>query len=158
MVAGVVTILILAPIAERTKTTDTAVIQKRLALYDDMGRNINAIRSFCQAVGRWKEYDPTKLIAFKRELDDIVFNNRFIISERTFHAYREFIKAHFQEWRGARLDAGVRLDRPVIAARMGKDLSEWRGQLSEDKVTVSEQERAYNALVQQLRSELHIVQ
>lgn len=83
------------------------IIEKRIALYDEIAPNLNLVYCFCAWVGYWKDITPAKMIETKRELDKIVNIYSPLIGEDFRKKYQSFIHGAFFPYQGPGKDAKI---------------------------------------------------
>ena len=86
------------------------LIEKRLAVYDDLAPSLNDLLCFFTFVGAWKEMDPPTAVALKRQIDRKIHLAAPLFSPGFFHACMTFQNLCFQAYTGWGLDARLRTD------------------------------------------------
>lgn len=141
---------------EESQRTNQRVIEKRIAIYDQIGTKLNDIYCYYTLVGNWKEIKPPDLIANKRALDKTMYTYRPLFSDRLFASYNKFIDSTFQTFNGIGEDAKLRtsVDRIIGAKFAGNTWkSEWNSRFTgEDKI--DEVDSTYKELMVDIASEL----
>ena len=89
------------------------LVEKRLAVYDDLAPSLNDLLCFFTYIGAWKEIDPPTAIALKRKIDKKIHLTAPLFSPRFFQACMTFQNLCFETYAGWPLDARLRtsLDR-----------------------------------------------
>jgi hypothetical protein len=165
-VLGILTpILVLVlgiPIARYTKRLDTQalvdqkIIERRLALYDDVGPKLNDLYCLSRFVGDFRTVDPPEAIAHKRDLDRVLHVNRPVFSPEMLHAYHAFMGTVFETYTGRGEDAKLRIDPMRLQRERGNAwLPEWDRHFStrgatDGRVVID----AYEALVAAFAADL----
>ena len=99
---------------KRLKSIDDAqwqsrkIIEKRLAIFDEVAPELNKVFCFCHFLGYWKEISPLEMIKTKRSLDRSVNIYRHLLSEDFYIAYNAFIHTAFRTYTGHGKDALIR--------------------------------------------------
>jgi hypothetical protein len=162
LVLSIVTPLLLLalgiPIARYTKRLDTEaaldekLIERRLALFDQIGPDLNDLYCLTQFVGHFRSVDPPSALKRKRRLDKTVNVNRPIFSTDVIQAYHTFIDTVYETPDHAGENAKLLIDRGALADERGGDWPEaWNGYFADPPATPQrEVEAAYTALVDAL--------
>jgi hypothetical protein len=135
------------------------VVTHRLNVFDKLAPGLNQLLCFATFVGSWKEIDPRKAIAIKRDLDQIMYANKVLFSAELFAAYHRFMSVLFAMFSTTGADAKVRAP---IESNWGsrRDLRWWDDAMSDlfsnDAVSVKEIQDAYDELSQQFRADLYV--
>lgn len=82
--------------------------ERRLAVYNDVRKEINRIHCFVNDIGAWKEDTPESIIQYKRQVDENMHSNRAIWESETFAAYLDFMNAAFATYQGVGEDARIK--------------------------------------------------
>lgn len=88
--------------------TNQKLIEKRLAIYDEIAPRLNKLLCFFTWVGYWKTVSPAEAIQAKRELDRTLNIYRHVFEAEVYKAYQAFIEALFETYTGAGHDARLR--------------------------------------------------
>lgn len=88
--------------------TNQKLIEKRLAIYDDIAPKLNQLLCFFTWVGYWKTVSPAEAIQAKRDLDRTVNIYRHVFDAEVYDAYQAYIHALFETYTGAGHDARLR--------------------------------------------------
>jgi hypothetical protein len=162
LVLSIVTpVLLLAlgiPIARYTKRLDTRaaldvkLIERRLALFEEIGPDLNDLYCLTQFVGHFRTIDPPCALKRKRRLDKTVYVNRPIFSTEVMGAYKTFIDAVYVTPDRAGENAKLLIDREVLAEERGGEWpEEWNGYFADGRATPQQEvEDAYTRLVDAL--------
>lgn len=113
---------------EHTKriSLNERIIEKRVQIYESIGKDLNDIYAFLLQVGQWKELSPMEIIKKKRNVDKIMHINRPYWSDTAFSTYSAFMTAGFETWTGVGEDAKIR-----AYTKQFEELDQW----SEDWAT-----------------------
>lgn len=93
---------------ELVQWTNQKLIEKRLALYDAVAPQLNALLCFYTWIGYWKDISPDDVIRAKRELDRTFHIYRYLFDDHVYDAYHAYIHALFEMHTGAGQDARIR--------------------------------------------------
>lgn len=88
--------------------TNQKLIEKRLAIYDDIAPRLNKLLCFFTWVGYWKTVSPADAVQAKRELDRTLNIYRHVFEREVYDAYQDFIEELFETYTGAGQDARLR--------------------------------------------------
>lgn len=162
LILSIVTpVLLLAlgiPIARYTKRLDTQaaldekLIERRLALFERLGPDLNDLYCLTQFVGHFRSIDPPSALKRKRRLDKTIHVNRPIFSTEVMLAYTRFIDAVFKTPDQAGENAKLLIEPDVLAVERGGEWpEEWDDYFADEPATPQhEVERAYTKLVDAL--------
>src|SRR5690242_16137107 len=110
-----VTVLVLGAIfarasrkIEQVQWANQTVVTRRLEIYDKLAPGLNRLLCFATFVGTWKDTDPRKAIAIKRELDQTMYANKVLFPDELFTAYHQFMTVLFDMFGTTGADAKVR--------------------------------------------------
>ena len=140
---------------EHSHWRNQKLIEKRIAVWDDVGSGINDIFSYCMRVGAWKNLSPQDVISWKREVDKKIHVNRLYFSPLFFTKYMEFINTCFATFQGHGLDAKfkTRIDEHKSSHKNWQ--SEWDILFHDTSIDEKEFSKRYLALQYQLSVELN---
>lgn len=93
---------------ELLQWTNQKLIEKRLAVYAEVGPIINQLFCFYMWVGRWKEISPPDVLRLKRELDERMYVYEHLFDKDVYYAFREFMGTLFDTFQGAGVDAKIK--------------------------------------------------
>jgi hypothetical protein len=88
--------------------TNQKLIEKRLAIYDEIAPRLNKLLCFFTWVGYWKTVSPAEAVQAKRELDRTLNIYRHVFEREVYDDYQDFITALFETYTGAGQDARLR--------------------------------------------------
>jgi hypothetical protein len=144
---------------EQVQWANQTVVTHRLNVFDKLAPGLNQLLCFATFVGGWKEIDPRKAIAIKRELDQIMYANKVLFSDELFAAYHRFMTVLFAMFAATGADARVRAP---IESKWGnrRELTWWNDVMgvlfTDDAVGLEEIQAAYEELSQQFRADLYV--
>ncbi|MFC5063534.1 hypothetical protein [Actinomycetospora atypica] len=105
---------------------DRKVIERRLALFDDMAPGLNDLACFFRAVGNFRKTTPPDAVDLKRALDQQFHTTKYLMSPGWREAYEHFIDGCFQTYTRAGADAAIRADvEHQRRERGGSWVAEW---------------------------------
>lgn len=84
------------------------LIEKRLAVYDDLAPHFNDLLCYFTYVGCWKELDPPTVVTLKRTVDKKIHLAAPLFSESFFGACMRFQNLCFETYSGWGRDALLR--------------------------------------------------
>lgn len=84
------------------------LVEKRLALYDEVAPLLNKLLCFYTWKGYWKNISPHDVIEAKRSLDKTVNIYKYLLSAKLVKEYEAFKRLLFVEWTGVGRDAMIR--------------------------------------------------
>ena len=148
-------ILRLTKTLEYSQWRNQKLIEKRIALWDEIGPVLNDIYCYCSRVGSWKDFRPQDVINKKREADKLAYLGTPYFSHAFFECYHQFIESCFETYQGHGKDAKLKSD-----SQKHKNVHpEWEEQWNHHFVTTSFDEneisKSYAALISRVRSELN---
>jgi hypothetical protein len=144
---------------EQVQWANQTVVTRRLDIFDKLAPGLNQLLCFATFVGVWKEIDPRKAIAIKRDLDQTMYANKVLFSDELFAAYHRFMTVLFAMFGTTGADAKVRAP---IESKWGsrRDLRWWDDAMSDlfsnDAASVKEIQDAYDELSRQFRADLYV--
>jgi hypothetical protein len=144
---------------EQVQWANQTVVTHRLDVFDKLAPGLNQLLCFATFVGSWKETDPLKAIATKRDLDQTMYANKVLFSDELFAAYHAFMTVLFAMFAATGADAKVRAP---IESKWGsrRDLRWWddtmSGRFTDEAVSLEDIQAAYDALSQQFRADLYV--
>lgn len=143
---------------EHSQWRNQKLIEKRIAVWDDVAPRINDIFCYCMRVGNWKNPSPKDVIGWKREVDKKVHTYRPYFSPVFFTRFMEFMEACFATYQGHGVDA--KLKTPLSEHKSAHDTwqSEWDDYFYESPSTNKEISTKYLAFQRQLSAELNVEQ
>lgn len=84
------------------------LVEKRLAVYDDLGPHFNDLLCYFTYVGCWKELSPSEVVALKRTMDRKIYLAAPLFPVSFFHACQYFQSCCFETYGGWGRDARLR--------------------------------------------------
>ena len=84
------------------------LIEKRLAVYDDLAPQLNDLLCYFTYVGCWRDLDPPAVVALKRMIDKKIYLAAPLFSREFFAACTNFQQLCFETYTGWGRDASLR--------------------------------------------------
>jgi hypothetical protein len=133
---------------------ESGLIEKRMIIYDTVGKNTNALFSYYLFVGKWRQYTPKDMIKFKRDTDEMMYTYQMMFSETLMDRYEDLMHAFFDipgGWKEVRLRTQV-----LCRARLSNEWqpgweSYFTGEDDRNEVCTS-----YNVFMNKLAEELRL--
>ncbi len=147
---------------EQVQWANQTVVTHRLNIFAKLAPGLNKLLCFATFVGSWKEIDPPRAIAIKRELDEIMYANKVLFSDQLFAAYHEFMTTLFAMY--ATTDADAHLRAPIDSQWGDRRNMPWWDQSMTalfspaSIVALEDVQAAYDELTQRFRAELYVTQ
>jgi len=93
---------------ELLQWSNQKLIEKRIAIYDQVGPPLNQLYCFYSWVGSWKETSPADVLRLKRELDQKMYVYGHLFEGELLRAYQNFMHTLFETYQGVGVDAKIR--------------------------------------------------
>jgi hypothetical protein len=144
---------------EQVQWANQTVVTHRLDVFGKLAPGLNQLLCFATFVGGWKEIDPRKAIAIKRDLDQTMYANKVLFSDELFKAYHVFMTVLFAMFATTGADAKVRAP---VDSEWGsrRDLTWWNDAMNvlfaEEAVSLADIQAAYDELSRQFRADLYV--
>jgi hypothetical protein len=144
---------------EQVQWANQTVVTHRLDVFDKLAPGLNQLLCFATFVGGWKETDPRKAIAIKRDLDQTMYAYKVLFSDELFKAYHAFMSVLFAMFATTGADAKVRAP---IECKWGsrRDLTWWSDAMNAlftvEAVSLADIQAAYDELSRQFRADLYV--
>jgi hypothetical protein len=84
------------------------VIEKRIAVFDEVAPALNDLYCFFKFVGHWKELTPPTVVAHKRRIDKTLHVYAAMFPASMLDSYYTFINLYFRSYAGPDHDAKLR--------------------------------------------------
>jgi hypothetical protein len=98
----------LAQRVESLQWASRTIIEKRIAVYDEVAPQLNDLFCYFTFIGNWKELTPPEIVAIKRVLDRKVHIALPLFSPRLKFHYDKFMKISYQTHSGFGRDARLK--------------------------------------------------
>ena len=147
---------------ELRQWSNQKLIEKRIAVFDELAPKLNTLLCFYTWVGHWKTTRPSDVLDIKRELDSRMHVYRHLFNEAVFDSYQRYMEQLFETYTGSGSDAKIRAH---IASKDGdrtRDCSyfweeKWNANFSAANVPEKARVRAaYSHTLAMLRSTLGV--
>ena len=141
------------------------VIEKRLAVYEELTPKLNDIMCYFLQIGTWKERNPNEIIDMKREIDKIAYVYAPLFSPKFLSRYNEFMGLCYAMFRGAGKDAQLRTEAHIYREAYVCDddpnatwNDEWDDCFtgSEEAITKKEVTEGYRMITNQIATEIGV--
>jgi hypothetical protein len=153
ILAGLLTPLVLACVGiyvhrvtkryEHTQWQSQKLIEKRLAIYDDLAPHINDLLCYFTYVGLWRDLDPPEIVKLKRVIDKKIYLGAPLFSADFFVACMEFQNKCYETYNGWGRDASLKTK---IKRRREARPDDWKPEWEElFSTTISEPDDVRNA-------------
>ena len=93
---------------EERRWLNQKVIEKRLALFEQVAPKLNDLYCYFTYVGHWKELDPPAIVARKRDLDKVMHVYEPLFPRHLHVDYDAFMDNCFKTFGGSGTDARLR--------------------------------------------------
>lgn len=93
---------------EQVQWGNRKISEKRIQIYDEVSPLLNRIYCYFMCVGDWQHHTPKQIIQNKRELDQKIHINKYLLEEDFFLAYQKFIDTVFEHYTGAGQEAKLK--------------------------------------------------
>jgi len=128
------------------------LVEKRLAVYDDLAPQLNDLLCYFTYVGCWKELDPPAVVSLKRDIDKKIHLAAPLFSQGFFSACTEFQNLCFEAFVGWGQNARLRTEsKRRCEARPTDWKSEWNVCFA-DRESVSDPHAIKDAYRQVMRA------
>jgi len=148
---------------EDAQWSDRKLIERRIALYDEMAGPLNDLFCFFWMVGHFREVRPPNAIARKRTLDKAFYANRFLMTDEFTRLYHAFIDTCFVQGERRGHDAKLRASITRQEQERGKAApwnDKWNDLFVDDPrrvTTDAEVDTTYRALMRRFAAECGVV-
>jgi len=93
---------------EHLQWRNQRLVEKRIAIYDDLALDLNDLLCYFTFVGCWKDLTPPEVVALKRRVDKKIYLAAPLFSGAFFASCNAFIALCFAPFQGWGLDARLR--------------------------------------------------
>ncbi len=134
---------------EHLQWRNQKLIEKRLAVYDDLAPMLNDVLCYLTYVGCWKDLNPLEVVKLKRTLDKKIHLAAPLFSKSFFDACMEFQNLCFETYTGWGRDA--RLKTKWQRRQQAKDdgwKTEWIECFSNSESDPAQIRAAYHNIIQ----------
>lgn len=137
---------------EKRLSLNDKIIEKRVSVYEKIGRDLNDIFSYVVRVGDWKSFTPIEILEKKRTVDKEMYVNRPYWSDEAFSSYISLTTFLFEVYSGAGQNAKIKGDIQKFKSLPNWDES-WESYFSSNQVNSKEAWKRYRFLMSKLGSE-----
>ncbi|ADL55524.1 hypothetical protein [Gallionella capsiferriformans] len=143
---------------EHSQWRNQKLIEKRIAVWDEVAPKINDIFCYCTRVGNWKNQSPKDVIGWKREVDKNIHTYRPYFSPAFFNRFMELMDVCFATYQGHGVDAKIKTPLSEHESAHNNWEQEWGNYFYETPSSTKEIRAKYLAFQQQLSAELNVEQ
>ena len=131
------------------------LVEKRLAVYDDIAPLLNTVMCYFVCIGEWREIEPPTIVSLKRTLDKKIHIAAPLFSQEFFVACIGFQQLCFATYNGWGIDALLRTPFELRKELFGQAWKqEWNGlfstQLSDPNAIRDAYRRAINIMAKDI--------
>jgi hypothetical protein len=137
---------------EKRASLHNRIIEKRVDVYESVGKDLNDIFSFVARVGSWKEFSPKEILDKKRAIDKIMYVNRPYWSDVAFTSYIDFMTYVFEVYTGTGEDAKIRSEADKFKSSTNWDES-WKNYFSDKEYNQKETWKKSRELMKNLSND-----
>jgi hypothetical protein len=133
---------------EHTQWRGQKLIEKRLAIYDEMAPKLNDILCYFTYVGSWRDFTPSDIVQLKRASDKTFHLAAPLLSNEFFEAYKAWQECCFETYTGWGEDPKLRtLYVRRREARADSWETEWNTRFSDKPTPPEEIRTAYKRVM-----------
>ncbi len=133
------------------------LIEKRLAIYDEIAPLINDVLCYYTYVGAWRDFDPPQIVALKRTIDRKIHLSAPLFGLEFFNSCMRFQDLCFDTYSGWGEDAKLRTEFRRRQESRPKDWkSEWADYFSDEVTDPKEIRTAYKAVMEAFAQDIGI--
>jgi len=149
-------ILLITKKIEHSQWRNQKLIEKRIAVWDDVAPRLNDIYCYCMRVGAWKNVLPKDVIDWKREVDKKIHTYRPYYSAEFYTRYMAFMSVCFATYQGYGVDAKLKTPIDEHKSAHANWQAAWENYFYEIPSDEAELKDRYRDLQQQLSLELNV--
>jgi hypothetical protein len=139
---------------EHSQWRNQKVIEKRLAIYDELAPHLNDLLCYYTYVGNWRDLDPTAIVAMKRDVDKKIYLAQPLFSPAFFGACMNFMSLCYETYTGWGEDAKLRSKFEHRRAKHPNWSPTWEAFFSDKPSEPQELRQAYKQLMRVFASEV----
>ncbi len=142
---------------EHTQWRSQKLIEKRLAVYDEMAPKLNDLLCYFTYVGSWRDFDPSHIVNLKREIDKQFHLAAPLFSSEFFEAGKAFQECCFETYTGWGENAKLRTQYVRRSeARADSWKTEWDTYFSDKPKTPEEIRAAYKRVMESFAHDIGV--
>ena len=146
---------------EHQQWRNQKLIEKRIAIYDDIAADLNSILCYFTYVGDWKDVTPPEMVSAKRVVDRKIHLARPLFEPSFFVACQQFQEVCFSTFNGPGQDAKLRTHlerrRRVMNSIPGKEWDDrWNYSFIDPPAEPEEVRKAYSVVMEEFSKSLEI--
>lgn len=125
------------------------LVEKRLAIYDDLAPHFNDLLCYFTYVGVWRDLDPPEVVKLKRVMDKKIYLGAPLFSTEFFAACMDFQTLCYETYNGWGQDASLRTNTHRRREARPKDWKpEWENLFSAHVADTAEIRAAYKRVME----------
>ena len=133
------------------------LIEKRLAVFDDLAADLNDLLCYFTYVGAWRDFDPPFIVSMKRKIDKKIYLASPLFSKEFFAACLEFQGLCYETYNGWGEDAKLRTQlQHRCEARGNNWKSEWSSCFSDSVPDANQIRDAYTKVMKILARDIGV--
>ncbi len=133
------------------------LIEKRLAVYDELAPQFNDLLCYFTYVGCWRDLDPPKVVALKREIDKKIHVAAPLFTEDFYRRCINFQNLCFESYAGWGVDARLRTQfQRRQESRVGTWKQEWEDCFSPEPTEPGQILGAYRKVMEALARDVGV--
>lgn len=142
---------------ENLQWQNQRLIEKRIAVYDELASDLNDLLRYFTFVGCWKELKPPEVVALKRRIDKKVYLAAPLFSQEFFANCMNFLNLCYATFQGWGIDARLRTPIQRRKQAAGQDWhADWDRYFAEDSSDPRQIRSAYQAIMRSFSAEIGI--
>jgi len=125
------------------------LVEKRLAVYDELAPHFNDLLCYFTYVGTWRDLDPPKIVELKRIMDKKIYLAAPLFSAEFFSVCMAFQAVCYETYNGWGRDASLRTQsQRRREARQADWKTEWDAYFASSIANPVEEHHAYKAVME----------
>ncbi len=132
------------------------LVEKRLAIYDELAPMLNDVLCYFTYVGGWRDMSPTDVVGLKRKIDKKVHLSAPLFSPAFYEHCSHFLKTCFEMYGGWGKDATLRTQFERRKESRTDWKVEWDACFSPNTSLPSDVREAYQAVMAVMSSEIGV--
>lgn len=133
------------------------LVEKRLAIYDDLAPHFNDLLCYFTYIGKWRDLDPPEIVKLKRIMDKKIYLAAPLFSAEFFAACMAFQGLCYETYNGWGRDASLRTNSQRRSQARAKDWEiEWDEYFSANVADPHEIRSAYKRVMEAFAQEIGV--
>lgn len=137
---------------EKRLSLHEKIIEKRVGVYEVIGKDLNDIFTYTVRVGNWKDFTPVEILDKKRKIDKEMYVSRPYWSDEAFSSYILLTTYLFEVYTGTGQNAKIRGETEKFKS-LPNWIKNWEGYFSSDVFDSKEAWKRYRNLMSKLGGE-----